>query len=103
MALNAWSLKIRNAGTPRRRASSNRQVRSASSTRESAATGVRFIFGAAGSFTAVPVLRFGEVGVFFLRFRFVGGVAVSFMMNSIGVVSSAARPAGVSLTVRYGI
>src|SRR5712691_5888353 len=103
MALNVWSLKMRNAGTPRRRASNNRQVRSACSTLASVAAGVRFIFGAVGSFTAVPVLRFGEVGVFFLRFRFVGGAKVSFMMNSIGVVLSAARPAGVSLTVRYGI
>src|SRR5260370_988159 len=35
MALNAWSLKMRNAGTPRRLASARRQVRSASSIRES--------------------------------------------------------------------
>src|ERR1039458_10191498 len=98
MALNVRSLKMRNAGTPRRRASSNRQVRSASSTRDSIAAGVRFIFGAVGSFTPGPGLRFGEVGVFFLRFRFAGGAEVSFMMNSIGVVLSADRPAGVSLT-----
>ena len=75
MALNVWSLKMRNAGTRRLRASSNRQVCSASSTRESAATGVRFIFGAAGSFTTVPGLRFREGGVFLLRFRFVDGAA----------------------------
>src|ERR1700687_5982015 len=100
MALNVRSLKMRNAGTPRRRASTNRQVRSASSTRDSIAAGVRFIFGAVGSFTAVPVLRFGEVDVFFLRFRFAGGAEVSFMMNSIGVVFAASRPAGVGLSVR---
>src|SRR5258706_4771159 len=93
---------MRNAGTPRRRASSNRQVRSASSTRDSVAADVRFIFGALGSFTGVPGLRFGEVAVFFLRFRFVGA-DVSFMINSIGVFLSAVRPAGVSLNVRYGI
>ena len=103
MALNVLSLKMRNAGKPRRRASNNRQVRSASSMLDSVAAGVRFIFGSVGSFTVVPGLRFGEVGVFFLRFRLVAGAEVSFMMNSMGVVLSATRPARVSLTVRYGI
>src|SRR5260370_33093676 len=103
MTLNVWSLKMRNAGTPRRRASSNRHERSASSTRDSTAAGVRFIFGAVGSFLAVTGLRFGGVGVFFFRFRFVDAAEVSFMMNSIGVFLGAARPDVVSLTVRYGM
>jgi hypothetical protein len=94
---------MRNAGIPRRRASSNRQARRSSSRRDPDAAGARSIFGAVGSLTAFPGLRFGEVGVFFLRFRLVAGAEVSFMMNSMGVVLSATRPARVSLTVRYGI
>src|ERR1019366_5721413 len=103
MALSVWSLKMRNAGTPRRRASSNRQLRSASSTGDSVAAGVRFIFDAADDFTPVPVLRFEKVDAFFFRFRLLGGAEVSFRMNLIGVVLSAARPDAVSLTVRYEI
>src|ERR1700678_2927164 len=101
MALSVWSLKMRNAGTPRRRASCNRQLRSASSTGDSVAAGARFVFGTAAALVLVPVLRFGEEGAFFLRFRLVGDAEVSFMMKLVGVVLFAARPAGVSLTVRY--
>ena len=42
MALNAWSLRMRNAGTPRRLASAKRQARRASSLRESEPTSDRW-------------------------------------------------------------
>ena len=51
MARRAWSVKMRNAGTLRLRASVSRQARSASSTRVSAPAGGRFIFGVATFFS----------------------------------------------------
>ena len=78
------SLRIRNAGTPRRFASAKRHVRSAVSRRASLSTSATFVaFGA--SFRLVET-----VGVFFLRLD--GGGAVSFIRNSIGCASSMAWP-----------
>src|SRR5579864_1843952 len=93
-ALSVRSLKIRNAGTPRRRASTNRQVRSAASRRESVptfdpfpcATGLGL---AADSSFGVWFRPADTVGFFFLL-RSDDGGAVSFMVNSTGVLSSTA-------------
>ena len=90
MALNAWSLRMRNAGTPRRLASAKRQTRRASSIRESVPTSDRWSSvpglgrpGVSGLFVS---FRFAATAPFLLPLR-LAGAAVSFMMNSMGVVS----------------
>src|SRR5215472_9292185 len=80
-ALSVRSLKIRNAGTPRRRASTRRQTRSAASRRES---GPATVSGLDACF------RPAETGGFVCLFRLAGGGTVSFMMTSTGVLSSMA-------------
>jgi hypothetical protein len=90
MALNAWSLRIRNAGTPRRLASAKRQARRASSIPESEPTFDRWSSGTGLDQPGVSGLfarfRFAATAPFLLPLRF-AGTAVSFMMNSMGVVS----------------
>ena len=94
MARSAWSVKMRNAGTP-------------SLPRLGQAPGAQRLFHtrypllpARASASASPPSspRLSSCASALPAAR-----RMSFMMNSIGVVSSAARPAGVSLTVRYGI
>ena len=93
-ALSVRSLKIRNAGTPRRRASTRRQTRNAASRRESDAASAPSTFGIGLGPPTVSGLdapfRVAETAGLVFLVRLADGRAVSFMMNSTGVLSSRA-------------
>src|ERR1039457_33018 len=95
IAFSTLSLKMRNAGTPRRRASRRRQEFNASSMR---------VLGGAGAAALslfVVLRRATDLDAdFFARLRLRATAADAFMTNSIEVVSVAAEPCGVRLTIR---
>src|SRR2546428_126600 len=99
MALNAWSLRIRNAGTPRCLASAKRQARRASSIPESEATFDRWSsstdMGRPGVSRLFARFCFAATATFLLPLRFAlrgsAEVAVAERLLSVGKVAEVAH------------